>query len=177
MLACVLSSKWPTIGSTRPFWHAGVFPVPEGAVAIRWRFAFSSYWPKSFSVVCMWIPGQNKATSRSSCHCQKQTPWAINENVRLNFVDRKANLAQLRLQFRGKCDITLCVHDIHTKSESWRVQSYIRCTIYTAPLKAGRTTTSSKKVETLSRENDLSCFKSLLVRGLWDIIIYRFSQG
>ena len=52
ILACIFSSTWPTIGSTHPFWHAGVFPDPEGAVAIRCRFAFSSYEPKSLSVVC-----------------------------------------------------------------------------------------------------------------------------
>ena len=32
-------------------------------------------------------------------------------------------------------------------------------------------TTSCKNVETLPRKNDLSCFKSLLVTGLWDIIL------
>ena len=32
-------------------------------------------------------------------------------------------------------------------------------------------TTSCKNVETLPRRNDLSCFKSLLVTGLWDIIL------
>ena len=32
-------------------------------------------------------------------------------------------------------------------------------------------TTSCKNVETLPRKNDLSCFKSLLVKGLWDIIL------
>ena len=33
------------------------------------------------------------------------------------------------------------------------------------------TTTSCKNVETLSRKNNLSCFKSLLVTGLWDKIL------
>ena len=33
------------------------------------------------------------------------------------------------------------------------------------------TTTSCKNVETLSRKNNLSCFKSLLVTGLWDKIV------
>ena len=32
-------------------------------------------------------------------------------------------------------------------------------------------TTSCKNVETLPRKNDLFCFKSLLVTGLWDIIL------
>ena len=32
-------------------------------------------------------------------------------------------------------------------------------------------TTSCKNVETLSRKNNLSCFKSLLVTGLWDKIL------
>ena len=32
-------------------------------------------------------------------------------------------------------------------------------------------TTSCKNVETLPRKNDLFCFKSLLVAGLWDIIL------
>ena len=32
-------------------------------------------------------------------------------------------------------------------------------------------TTSCKNVETLSRKNNLSCFKSLLVTGLWDKIV------
>jgi len=32
-------------------------------------------------------------------------------------------------------------------------------------------TTSWKNVETLARKNDLSCFKSLLVTGLWDMIL------
>ena len=32
-------------------------------------------------------------------------------------------------------------------------------------------TTSCKNVETLPRKNDLSCFKSLLVTGLWDTIL------
>ena len=36
------------------------------------------------------------------------------------------------------------------------------------PLQA---TTTCKNVETLPRKNDLSCFKSLLVTGLWDIIL------
>lgn len=52
ILACIFYSTWPTIGSTHPFWHAGVLPVPEGAVAIRCRLAFSSYEPKSLSVFC-----------------------------------------------------------------------------------------------------------------------------
>lgn len=64
----------------------------------------------------LWIPGQNKATSRSLCHGYKQTPSAIDEDVRIKliFVDRKANLAQLRLQFR--VDVTLlCVCMIYTQ--------------------------------------------------------------
>ena len=32
-------------------------------------------------------------------------------------------------------------------------------------------TTSCKNVKTLPRKNDLSCFKSLLITGLWDIIL------
>ena len=32
-------------------------------------------------------------------------------------------------------------------------------------------TTSCKNVETLPRKNDLSCFKSLLVTSLWDILL------
>ena len=34
-----------------------------------------------------------------------------------------------------------------------------------------RATTSCKNVETLPRKNNLSCFKSLLVTGLWDVIL------
>ena len=34
-----------------------------------------------------------------------------------------------------------------------------------------KATTSCKNVETLSRKNNLSCFKSLLVTGPWDIIL------
>ena len=34
-----------------------------------------------------------------------------------------------------------------------------------------KATTSCKNVETLSRKNNLSCFKSLLVTGLWDKIL------
>ena len=39
--------------------------------------------------------------------------------------------------------------------------------ISTFPIK----TTGCKNVETLPRKTDLSCFKSLLVTGLWDIIL------
>ena len=60
------------------------FPVPEGAVAIRWRFSFS-YEPKSFSVA--WASKELVDTSaeqsniRSLCHCYKQTPSAIGEDI------------------------------------------------------------------------------------------------
>ena len=39
------------------------------------------------------------------------------------------------------------------------------------PKYSWRAKTSCKNVETLSRKNDLSCFKSLLVTGLWDITL------
>ena len=61
------------------------FPVPEGAVPIRWRFAVSSYEPKSFSVV--WASKDLVDTSaeqsniRLLCHCYKQTLSAIGEDI------------------------------------------------------------------------------------------------
>ena len=65
------------------------------------------------------IPGQkNKATSRSLCHYYKQTPSAIDEDVGVKIRGQEGVFSPVRLQFRGRCDITLCVHDMHTKSES-----------------------------------------------------------
>lgn len=64
-------------------------------------------------------PGQkNKATSRSLCHYYKQTPSAIDEDVGVKIRRQEGVFGPVRLQFRGRCDITLCVHDMHTKSES-----------------------------------------------------------
>ena len=65
------------------------------------------------------IPGQkNKATSRSLCHYYKQTPSAIDEDVGVKLRRQEGVFGPGRLQFRRRCDITLFVHDIHTKSES-----------------------------------------------------------
>ena len=42
---------------------------------------------------------------------------------------------------------------------------------YSLPFGQTEATTTCKNFETLPRKNDLSCFKSLLVTGLWDIIL------
>ena len=56
--------------------------------------------------------------------------------------------------------------------EIWREGSgYKENHFYSLPFGQAEATTSCKNVETLPRKNDLSCFKSLLVTGLWDIIL------
>ena len=42
---------------------------------------------------------------------------------------------------------------------------------YSLPCRQAEATTTCKNDETLPRKKDLSCFKSLLITGLWDIIL------
>ena len=50
-LASILFSSSFKIGSMQPFWQAGVLPVPGGATMTIKRLPFSSYDPKSLTVV------------------------------------------------------------------------------------------------------------------------------
>ena len=52
-----------------------------------------------------------------------------------------------------------------------KIASMVRLRGHSRSRRYSVATTSCKNVETLQRKNDLSCFKSLLVTALWDIIL------
>ena len=93
--------------------------------------------------------------------------WPISGQRPINlrtYSSRRSDRA-LRLLILGKNEWILC------DQKAWPKHWQLAYNVIPTPLPTVFATTSYKNVETLRRKNDLSCFKSLLVFFLWDIIL------